>query len=163
MGCQRLNDCEQRGWQTTVPSDAACQRDENRLGEQLAQNVPPAGTDGEPDGQFAAAVRGARGEDAGQIGAGRQQHQQSQYHDCRRERAVPAPPSISPIRPGLTRRARRRVVSRRDSPGSFDAAMAVQIVRRLLRRDARLERADDEEAVVAALGEKIVALDLLLD
>ena len=53
--------------------DAADEGDEDGFCEQLARNGPAAGTDGETDGQLAAAVRRARREDAGEIGAGGEQ------------------------------------------------------------------------------------------
>ena len=55
--------------------DAADEREEYGFREQLARDGPAAGADGETDGEFARAVGGARGEDAGEIGAGGEQYE----------------------------------------------------------------------------------------
>ena len=58
--------------------DAADEGDEHGFREQLARNHPAAGADGETDGELAAAVGGARGEDAGEVGAGGEQDEHGQ-------------------------------------------------------------------------------------
>ncbi len=61
---------------------AAEQREQRRLGQQLAQDAAAPGADRQPDGKLAMPVRGARGEQAGQVGAGGEQRQAGERHDA---------------------------------------------------------------------------------
>ncbi len=73
---QRAEQCDRQNGSRNTTGDG----DKDRLGEQLAQDVAACGSDGEPDGEFAGAVRGARGADAGEVDACGHEHQQRQNH-----------------------------------------------------------------------------------
>ena len=66
---------------------AAGEGDQHGLGEQLAQDEPAAGAEGEAKSDFLGAVGGAGGEEAAEIGAGGEQNQSGEQHEAGHEGA----------------------------------------------------------------------------
>ena len=79
---------------------AAGSREQQALGEQLPEHAPAARADGEADGDLLLPRRGARRQQAGEVGAGDQQHQSDHAHQDP-QRLLVLPPQV-----GVALRAR---------------------------------------------------------
>jgi hypothetical protein len=137
--------------------DAADEREEHGFREQLARDHPAAGADGDTDGELARTVGGAGGEDSGEIGAGGEQDEHGQQSDAE-ERVFHGVARVA-RGPGTAHAESETLVLR--ILFCHLASDSVEVFRGLLRRNAWLEAAEDDEAAVIAAAEVVPAGDLL--
>ena len=105
-----------------------------------AQDVPAAGTDGEANGDFAAAIGGAGGEEAGEIGAGGEKNEKRQEHDRGHEgwpRESLVDPAVAKVWIAGEFLGRRRPSHERDQAGEELCARSLPFERKPRSRQLR--------------------------
>src|SRR5262249_35236184 len=136
---------------------SADEGDDDGFGEELADHVPAAGSDGETDGEFAAAVCGAGGEDAREIGAGGEQDENRHEHDAE-EKGAGGSAEAAAEKSGLDEVGVEGFVFRMNFREL--ASDGAEVVCGLMGSDAGLEASDDVNLVIAADAEVIAAVEV---
>src|SRR5690349_5573739 len=140
---------------------SADERDEHRLGEQLAHDAAATGAQREPYGNFSGTVGGAGSEQAAEVGAGRKQDERGKQRESGYEPAHRPAQEIA-----VKTRTRQAECEVSDLIGIRLLQIGsdgVQIGDRLRGRDAGLEVSHDVEHPALAAGIQVTALlELLL-
>ena len=141
-------------------SQAADNGDEQGLGENLTKQSPSRRPDGDADGQFAGAVGRASGKDSCEIDAGGNEHQQGKQHDGGKKRTGGTAKKIAE-KTGLAEACAEAVVHNWIFTRKL-TRYGDQIVGGLAWSHAGFEHTEGVDAVIRALGEIAVSLDLFL-
>ena len=142
----------QQGGRKKCSQSAAENGEEDRLGKQLTEDIPPAGTNGKADGEFAAAICGARCKEACEVRARRQQHQKCEQHNARQEGSGRVTEHVAQQSGFYKTRAQGVICGILARQFLCDG---VEIIGGLLRSDGRLQLPQDPDIVHATVGKKV--------